>query len=167
MNASSIQELWHYNYWATQRILNALQKVSVEQFLAPSPSGYGDGSLRDTLTHALLAENLWRRRLMGEEAPRGLPKPADFPTPADLIAAFEQEQAAMKPYLKTLTDEAVNTRIYYKNTRGEPFDEIQWRILTHVVNHGTQHRAEAATTLTAFGYSPGDVDLILYYREHK
>ncbi len=37
-----------------------------------------------------------------------------------------------------------------------------WQMLVHVVNHGTQHRAEAAALLTAQGESPGELDLINY-----
>ena len=40
-----------------------------------------------------------------------------------------------------------------------------WQMLVHVVNHGTQHRAEAATLLTAEGRSPGEIDLIFYAEE--
>jgi uncharacterized damage-inducible protein DinB len=40
-----------------------------------------------------------------------------------------------------------------------------WLMLVHVVNHGTQHRAEAATLLTAEGRSPGELDLINYVEE--
>lgn len=35
----------------------------------------------------------------------------------------------------------------------------------HLINHGTQHKTEAAAILTGMGYSPGDIDLIVYLNE--
>jgi uncharacterized damage-inducible protein DinB len=35
-------------------------------------------------------------------------------------------------------------------------------MLAQVLNHGTQHRSEAAALLTAAGHSPGEIDLIFY-----
>ncbi len=38
-------------------------------------------------------------------------------------------------------------------------------MMAHVVNHGTQHRSEAAAMLTGFGCSPGDLDMIYVFHE--
>jgi uncharacterized damage-inducible protein DinB len=37
-------------------------------------------------------------------------------------------------------------------------------MMLHVANHGTQHRAEVAAMLTAAGRSPGDLDLLAYFK---
>src|SRR6266581_6770413 len=60
------------------------------------------------------------------------------------------------PWLQTLTDGFV-ANVH----EGVPV----WQLLVHVVNHGTQHRAEAAALLTAEGRSPGELDLFDYAEE--
>ncbi|MGZ9221207.1 MAG: DinB family protein [Anaerolineales bacterium] len=40
-----------------------------------------------------------------------------------------------------------------------------WHAMAHLVNHGTQHRSEAAAMLTDFGHSPGDVDMLYFLNE--
>jgi uncharacterized damage-inducible protein DinB len=163
MNTAEILTLYDYNYWAGARILRAALQVTPEQFVAENSSGYR--SLRGTLAHALSAETIWRRRLQGEQMPVGLPVETDFPTPQALYEACQHEEVLMRAYLASLDDAALQSAIHYKNTQGVPYQNVLWNILLHMLNHGTQHRAEAAMMLTGFGHSPGDVDMILYFRE--
>ena len=79
-----------------------------------------------------------------------------------LQARWLEEQENLMTFVQGLTDERLNLPFQYKNTKGQPRESILWYSMAHVVNHGTQHRAEAAAMLTDFGCSPGDVDLIYF-----
>lgn len=76
-----------------------------------------------------------------------------------------QEEELLMEFVEALTDERLDSMLQYKNTKGVPHQQILWKMMAHVVNHGTQHRAEAAALLTDFGCSPGDVDMIYFLDE--
>ena len=162
MNKQDIQLLYKYNRWANTRILNAASNLTPEQFLAPA--SFPHRELRGTLTHVLFAEWLWRSRLQGE-SPTHHFKPEDFPTFDSLRARWREEEKAMNSFIEGLTDEKLSGTIQYKTTKGVVMENVFWQVMTHVVNHGTQHRSEAAAILTELGQSPGDIDLIVFLRE--
>jgi uncharacterized damage-inducible protein DinB len=162
MNTQDIQLLYQYNHWANTRILNAASKVTEKQFL--SPASYPHGGLRGTLTHILFAEWLWRNRWQGESPPSGM-KPEDFPTFDSLCARWEEEEKALKVLVESLTDEKLDAVFQYTTMRGIAMENILWHAMVHLVNHGTQHRSEAAAMLTELGHSPGDIDFIVFLRE--
>jgi uncharacterized damage-inducible protein DinB len=164
MNKQDIQLLYRYNRWANERILNAAANVSGVQFLAPA--SYPHGGLRGTLTHALFAEWIWRKRWEGDSPIQRI-KPEEFPTFDSLRARWLEEDKALDAFIANLTDEKLNAPFQYRNTRGEPLENILWHVMAHLVNHGTQHRSEAAAMLTDLGHSPGDIDLIVFLREMK
>ena len=162
MQPKQLAFLYAYNEWATQRILDAAAALTAEQFTQPNSLVWG--SLRGTLVHAYGAEWIWRRRCEEGVSPAGMPPQEPFATLAALRAAWEEEQAAMAAYVAGLSEEALNGVMVYRTTGGRDMDAPLWQVLLHVVNHGTQHRAEAAQLLTELGHSPGDVDLIVYVR---
>ncbi len=163
MQAADLVTMYRYNDWANQRILAATAKLPPAQFLAQSSLSWG--SVRDVLVHTLGAEWIWRMRLQHGAAPARLLAAADFPTYAALAERWQAEQAELSAYIAGLNDDELNAPILYRNTKGQPYEAVLWQILAHVVNHGTQHRAEVAHILTSFGCSPGDTDLILFIRE--
>ena len=47
-----------------------------------------------------------------------------------------------------------------------PYDSpLAWQTIMHVVTHGIQHRGEAATFLTGYGHSPGELDFDFFLLE--
>ncbi|MFN8414221.1 MAG: DinB family protein [Anaerolineales bacterium] len=162
MDKKDIQFLFKYNQWANAKILKAAQNVSQEQFL--QSASYPHGGLRGTLTHLLSAEWIWRKRWQGE-SPTVRLKPEDFPTFESLQTRWQKEEKELMAYVKSLTNDELDEAFQYKTTTGDMMEDVLWQAMAHVVNHGTQHRSEAAAMLTDLGFSPGDIDVIIYLRE--
>jgi uncharacterized damage-inducible protein DinB len=68
-------------------------------------------------------------------------------------------------FVENLTDDRLYTKFKYTSTEGFPYERVLWEAMAHLVNHGTQHKTEAAAILTGFDQSPGDIDLIVYINE--
>jgi uncharacterized damage-inducible protein DinB len=163
MNKQDIQFLYDYNYWANARILAASAKVTPEQFVAPANLSHG--SLRATLVHTLGTEVVWRRRCQEGHSVTAMLSESELSTLETLTAYWHSEEVTMRAYLGTLTDDGLNQPIKYKTLKGVPHENTLWNLLAHVVNHGTQFRSEAAVALTVYGQSPGDLDLLLFFRQ--
>ena len=164
MNKQDITSLYKYNQWTNKKILDAVSKVTQEQFLAPA--SFPHGGLRSTLVHALFAEWIWRQRWEGA-SPTVRLKPDDFPTCESLRARWAEEEKLLMDFVENLTEERLNSKFSYKATDGTPHERVLWQAMAHLINHGTQHKTEAAALLTDFGQSPGDIDMILYFIENQ
>ena len=164
MNARDVLLIYDYNYWANKRILAASANVTQEQLDTSASFPYG--GLRGTLLHILDAEWGWRALFQGIESASDLIE-TDFPTLAALKARWQQEETAMRAYINTLSDEDMESHLRYTTDSGVKRDRILWHCLLHVVNHGTQHRGEAAALLTDCGCSPGDLDFTVFLNEYQ
>ncbi len=162
MKKQDVQVLYNYNQWANKRILDAASGLTDDLFTTPGQ--FPHGGLRGTLVHALFAEWIWRTRWLGE-SPKTRLKPEDFPTFESLHQRWLTEEAELMKFVEQVTEEQLNSPFQYSSTEGVKYENILWQAMTHVVNHGTQHRAEAAAMLTDLGRSPGDLDMILFLRK--
>ncbi len=157
MRIDDLRLLFAYSYAATGRVTAAAERLTLDEYLDTRPAT-SDGSLRDILVHTLDGERGWREELrFGTWSEASRLDPADFPDVQTLIRAWRQDQGQMMTWLATLDDEALDG-LEPNGPRRRPL----WVCLTHVVNHGTQHRSEAAMILTQFGHPPGDLDLSSY-----
>jgi uncharacterized damage-inducible protein DinB len=164
MNKQDILLLYKYDQWSSRKILDALSRVTDEQYLAPA--SFPHGGLRGTLVHALFADWIWRQRWEGT-SPSVRLKPEDFPTVESLRARWAEEEKLLMTFVENVTKEGLNSKFSYKATDGTPHERVLWQAMLHLINHGTQHKTEAAAMLTDFGQSPGDIDMILYFNENQ
>ncbi len=160
MNIDQILTLFAYNRWATHRILATSVQLSDAQFAAPV--GRTMGSLRDKLVHTLDAEIGWRMLCQhGSIAGFNVLTDDDFATSAEIAERWRGEEAEMQAYLRGLTDADLAGLVVYIVPEGRR-ERVLWHCLYHLVNHGTQHRSEAAAILTEFGASPGELDFTAF-----
>ena len=155
----NIDLIWNCNYWANRRILARAEVLSAEQLHEKAPTMWN--SIMETMTHVLGAEQIWRHRIQGV-AHTPLFAPDQAISLEMLNQRWAEEEALMRAYLAGLNDGDLERVVDYQNMAGESFRRTLWHILTHVVNHGTQHRSEVALYLTNFNASPGDMDITRY-----
>jgi uncharacterized damage-inducible protein DinB len=155
MLAEEIRFLFAYDRWATVRVLDALDGLDLAVWTRTDV--VGERGLGEILVHHLGASQRWRIGFETQGTDEG-PEPELEPLPTidELRERWEAEWAAVHEWLPTLTDDFVAYAY-----GGVPV----WHMLVHVVNHGTQHRAEAAALLTDEGRSPGELDLVDYAEE--
>ena len=164
MNQPDVLLIYEYNYWATHQILEAGALVSPDQFVVPTSHSFG--SLRGTLVHTLDSERAWRMLLqhntldyfhaMQEE---------HFPDFQTLNQRWTSEELSMRDYIGSLSDNDLTGIVRYTTSEGEKRERVLWHCLLHIVNHGTQHRSEAAAILTDYGQSPGGLDFTAFLNQ--
>jgi uncharacterized damage-inducible protein DinB len=151
--------LYDYSYWARDRVLAQVAKLGQDAYIAPR--ALDCGSIRGTLVHWLAREAVWLDRWHGKAD--SLIGESDLPTFHRLMAHWTREETRMRAFLDELTDSQLLQTISYESALAEHRYAIPlWHMMSHVVNHGTQHRSEVALALTQLGLSPGDLDLIAY-----
>ena len=105
-----LRTLLDFHYWARDRMLDALEPLTHEQFTRDMGSSFR--SLRDTAAHIYSAEWAWHSRWRGTPPPAPL-SPDLFPDVATLRAAWSELEAQMRAFLDGLDVAGVDRVIAY------------------------------------------------------
>jgi uncharacterized damage-inducible protein DinB len=160
MQRADVDSLVDYMYWANNRILDAAERLAHDEFT--SPSGPTTRDLRSTLVHELDVEWSWRLNLESRlsEDEQEL-KPEAYPDVATLRAHWRRDEAEMRAWVASLTDDDLASDVASDLTKDR---RPLWQYLVHIVVHATQQQADAATLLTLAGQSPGELGYLEYLR---
>jgi uncharacterized damage-inducible protein DinB len=153
-DSKQLRRLVAYNQWADERILAAVDGVPAEELARPREAYFG--TLAANLRHTLIAQRIWLARWKGE-APR-----YDETIAVPWREAYAETHAAVRGHVAGLSDTDAERVVRYTDLRGNAREIALAQAITHLVNHGTAHRAETGLLLERLGRSPGDLDYSLY-----
>jgi uncharacterized damage-inducible protein DinB len=151
MTPAELAFLYAYDRWATERVLNALDGLDDTTWSGSEP--VGERRLGHILVHQLGAAQRWREAFM-ETGETSRPEREPLLSVEELKRRWAHEWDIVDAWLPTVTQGFIDD----VDEEGVPV----WQMLVHVINHGTQHRSEAAAVLTELGRSPGDLDVIFF-----
>lgn len=163
MTPADLRGLIDYNYWARDRIFDAVATLTTEQYSRPMGNSFS--SIRETLVHVYSAEWVWLSRWHGVSPTAGL-SADQWPDLASLVTSWRDLETKVRAVVEGVTDAGVDKVIDYKLLSGQPGQSPFSGMVQHVVNHGTYHRGQVTTMLRQMGLAaPKSTDLITFIRE--
>ena len=161
MNADSIRHFYEYHFNENRTLWERyVMPLTQEQFTQPVE--YSLGSVCNQLVHIMNVDETWFCELRGVEL-KDWRDPAAFDDRDVIRAEWDKIEQIQREYLAALSDEKLNEKPV---PEGEDKDLIAWQILLHVVNHGTDHRAQVLRVLHDLGVNTTSQDYIFYVYDH-
>ena len=164
MNLSDLETLAEFHYWATRRVLDAVEPLTPEQFTRDLCNSFP--SVRDTLAHLYGGDWIWCSRWNGE-SPTALPGAENFPDLASIRKAWDAHEPTLRAVLKRFGERGIDQPVEYTRNgvrQAQPFSQT----FQHLMNHGTYHRGQVITMLRQLGVKTvPSTDLIAFYREQQ
>lgn len=137
MKADHFRQLVDYHFAANRKLWeHSVLPLTDEQFKRKLP--YSVGSVRNQVVHMLGTDDRWFSALRGLEVPP-FPNPVHLPRRETIRQRWDRIEADMRAYLTGLQDDDLD----------RPFEGSMqvWQVLFHVLNHGTDHRAQLLSML--------------------
>lgn len=162
MNANAFRHFYDYHFTENRKIWDSyVTPLTHEKFT--HDTDYSLGSVRDQILHLMNVEELWFCELQGVELSEPFP-----PSPPDdrqiIRAHWDRVEKRLREYLAALRDD----QLFDKPIKepNEDKDLFVWQVLLHVVNHGTDHRAQLLRLLNDLGVKTTSQDYIFYVYDH-
>lgn len=165
MNLELIQQLYDYNYAMHRRLWESIVQLTDAQFVEDIP--YSIGSVRNHMVHLNSVDERWLARVKQTELP---PRTyaEDFKTIAEVHAKYTSVEADILAIIAQLTPADLIRELEYTVRRHTtPRRNTVAQILVHVVNHGTDHRAQVLPILKRMGVPTFEQDYMLYLWDNQ
>ena len=150
---------FEYSLWASLKIVEAAEKLSREA--VEKDRGNSFGGILGTLTHIFQADRVWLKRFEGDPY-FTIAQAGDSYDLAKLKSDWPAVIAAFTAWIRAQDDAKFEERLFWRNVRGEDKTEVMYKILLHIVNHGSYHRGQVITMIKQAGGEVVSTDLVYY-----
>jgi uncharacterized damage-inducible protein DinB len=163
--AYTIHQHLSYSVWATTRLAETLQSVDEKILHTEVKSSFS--SIAKTLLHIWDAEMIWLKRMQGA-SPTSWPSQNFSGTKEDILQGVINSSKELLNFIESKGEDFPQSKISYKNMKGDSFEDVAENILYHIVNHGSYHRGQVTTLLHELGINKiQSMDIIFYLRSLK
>jgi len=154
----TLTTLFRHHLWANLRLLERCAELTSEQLDATISGAFG--SVHDTLQHIVTAEQSYFSRINAGQ-PRRRPEGALSLTIKEMMEWVRTTGLGLMEWApKVQADDTVQL-----DWEGTPREVPKTIILTQVINHATEHRAQIMAILTQLGIEPPDLQSWQYFDE--
>lgn len=164
MDSQTIKTIFDYHYGMFDSVWACAAELSAAQFV--EDKGYSLGSVRNHLVHCMNVDDRWLARLQQKTLPDILDEAA-FPDQASIRPEWDAVRERVLAYVTSLTQAELEATISvaFPGRYTEPQRPRRREVLLHMVNHGTDHRAQILSRLHELGAQTVEQDLVLYLWE--
>lgn len=156
MKTDTLTTIYRHNLWANLAMFEVCAGLTDEQLNSSFQGNYG--TIFDTLKHIALAEQGYFSRIStGERYHR----PSDAPE-LTVETMLESIRFTGQGFVEWSQKVAVEDFVTV-DWDGKPTDVPKTIIMTQVINHATEHRAQIMVTLTQLGIEPPELDAWTYF----
>jgi uncharacterized damage-inducible protein DinB len=161
---TDIRGLYDYLFWAHERMMISVSRLSPEEFTRDMGSSFP--SIRDTLVHMMSIEWLSLSRWHGI-FPDSMLDPGAFPAVEALEERWAGIRRELRSYLGRVHNQHINNLAIYRNLQGEEVRLPLYATLLQLVNHHNYHRGQVTTLLRQLGHQPIETGLYRYYLDER
>ena len=155
MPGSLLADAFAHHVWATERLIDTCTTLTPEQLAAPAPGAFG--SIDSTLRH-LVATDVWYRTFFPVPQPSAIDETTAVPL-ANLRSAISGNGPLWSGVLAIAVD---GDEDIVEHGDGWDFHSPLGLRLAQALHHGSDHRSQICTALTALGVEPPGIDLWAY-----
>ena len=153
MRRSLLEDAFEHHTWATMRLIDTCLTLTPEQLETAVPGTYG--SILDTMRHFVGGDSWYLFDITGDRARRIENEEMDL---RDLRTVIERDGKAWSEFLAKDPDPETIVKEIDESDGYERDASVGIR-LAQALHHGTDHRSQICTALTALDVQPPSIDV--------